>query len=56
MIGDAERDVEAGHAAGCRTVLVENPDSGGRRPGRWTPDARAITLRSAIGAILGNAS
>lgn len=25
MIGDAPRDVEAGHAAGCRTILVSRP-------------------------------
>jgi D-glycero-D-manno-heptose 1,7-bisphosphate phosphatase len=25
VIGDAPRDIEAGHAAGCRTILVNNP-------------------------------
>jgi hypothetical protein len=25
LIGDAPRDIEAGHAAGCRTILVSNP-------------------------------
>jgi D-glycero-D-manno-heptose 1,7-bisphosphate phosphatase len=26
VIGDAPRDIEAGHAAGCRTILFEPPD------------------------------
>lgn len=56
MVGDAERDVEAGRSAGCRTMLVENPDSAHRRPSATSADATAVTLRSAIGAILGNAS
>ena len=27
MVGDSDIDVEAGRAAGCRTILVEHPDS-----------------------------
>src|SRR4051794_3820334 len=26
LIGDAPRDIEAGHAAGCRTILFQPPD------------------------------
>jgi D-glycero-D-manno-heptose 1,7-bisphosphate phosphatase len=31
MIGDSDADAEAGRAAGCRTILVENPRSLHRR-------------------------
>jgi D-glycero-D-manno-heptose 1,7-bisphosphate phosphatase len=31
MIGDADRDVEAGRRAGCRTIMIANPRSGHRR-------------------------
>ena len=31
MIGDSDVDAEAGRAAGCRTILVENPRSAHRR-------------------------
>jgi len=31
MVGDSDRDIEAGRAAGCRTVLV-GKESGGSRP------------------------
>jgi D-glycero-D-manno-heptose 1,7-bisphosphate phosphatase len=27
MVGDTDADVAAGHAAGCRTLLIQNPDS-----------------------------
>jgi D-glycero-D-manno-heptose 1,7-bisphosphate phosphatase len=33
MIGDADRDVEAGRRAGCRTILIANPRSRHRRSG-----------------------
>jgi D-glycero-D-manno-heptose 1,7-bisphosphate phosphatase len=48
MVGDADRDVQAGAAAGCRTILIENPDSEQRRAGSAEPDARAPTLTAAI--------
>ena len=48
MIGDRWRDVEAGHAAGCRTILVG--DGYGERPAR--PDAVADSLREAVRLIL----
>ena len=52
MVGDAERDVEAGIAAGTRTVLVENPDSAHRRTGSVDPDLTVPTTALAISAIL----
>ena len=51
-VGDADRDIEAGRAAGTRTVLVENPDSPHRREGSAGEDLRAADLPSAARAIL----
>jgi D-glycero-D-manno-heptose 1,7-bisphosphate phosphatase len=52
-IGDADRDVAAGEAAGTRTILVENPDSAHRRTGSVKPDLTASDLGSATAALLG---
>ena len=41
MIGDTDADVLAGSAAGCRTVLIDNPASAHKRRGRSRPDGRA---------------
>jgi D-glycero-D-manno-heptose 1,7-bisphosphate phosphatase len=49
MIGDSARDVEAGHAAGCRTILV------GKAYPAAKPDFSIATmadLSSSIEAIL----
>ena len=40
MIGDTDADVEAGKAAGCRTVLVEHPGSAHKRLSGAVPDVR----------------
>jgi D-glycero-D-manno-heptose 1,7-bisphosphate phosphatase len=50
MVGDRWRDVEAGQAAGCRTVLVGpgHAERGPRRP----PDARAADLAAAARLIV----
>ncbi len=53
LVGDADRDIAAGRAAGTRTVLVENPDSPHRREGAAGEDLRAADLRAAAQAILG---
>ncbi len=56
MIGDILNDVEAGHRAGCRAVLV---DAGGETewlPGPYrTPDLTAPDLATAAHGILANA-
>jgi D-glycero-D-manno-heptose 1,7-bisphosphate phosphatase len=52
MVGDADRDIEAGVAAGCRTVLIENPDSAHRRSGSITPDLQVADLSAATIALL----
>ena len=49
MIGDRWRDVGAGQAVGCRTVLIERPYSGVCRP-----DHRARSLGEAVAWVLGS--
>lgn len=49
MVGDRWRDVQAGTAAGCRTVLIEN-GSGEACP--VEPDRRAATIDAAVDWIL----
>jgi len=51
MVGDADRDVEAGRSAGCRTVLVLNPASQHRRNDRVEADASAGDLAEAAAII-----
>jgi D-glycero-D-manno-heptose 1,7-bisphosphate phosphatase len=51
MVGDADRDVEAGRSAGCRTVIVLNPLSQHRRNDRVEADASAGDLAAAAAII-----
>ena len=55
LIGDAPRDVEAGHRAGCRTILLKEPlDSispAAREPMRIEPDYIATSLEDAVDFI-----
>jgi len=51
MVGDTDGDVAAGAAAGCRTVLVENPDSAHKRAG-GASGLRAADLAGAAELIL----
>jgi D-glycero-D-manno-heptose 1,7-bisphosphate phosphatase len=50
MVGDRWRDVEAGKAAGCRTVLV---DMGYREELKTPPDHVVASLGEAVREILG---
>ena len=50
VIGDRWRDVEAGRAAGCYSILIERPYSGAN----WA-DIRVGTLREAVDAVLSHA-
>jgi D-glycero-D-manno-heptose 1,7-bisphosphate phosphatase len=52
MIGDTDSDIEAGKAAGCRTVLIEHPPSAHKRRGGAVPDATAPDLAAAIRLLL----
>ena len=49
MVGDRWRDIDCGHAAGCRTVLI---DYNYHEPLRQQPDFRAQNLLEAAELIL----
>lgn len=50
MVGDRWRDISAGHAAGCQTVLIGTSYG---EPLRDTPNHRAADLGHAVDIILG---
>jgi D-glycero-D-manno-heptose 1,7-bisphosphate phosphatase len=52
MIGDQESDVQCGLNAGCRTVLVANPLSSPRRPGKVSPTLHARDLPDGVELLL----
>ena len=55
MVGDAPRDVEAGHAAGCRAVLLRDPSlaasPAASEPSDATPEHVAASLAGAVDHI-----
>jgi D-glycero-D-manno-heptose 1,7-bisphosphate phosphatase len=52
MLGDTDTDVVAGRAAGCRTVLIEYPQSAHKRLGDASPDLRAPDLAAGVAQLL----
>ena len=52
LVGDTDDDVAAGAAAGCRTVLLDNPSSAHKRGGAARADAHAPDLAAAAELIL----
>jgi D-glycero-D-manno-heptose 1,7-bisphosphate phosphatase len=50
MVGDRWRDIDCGHAAGCRTIFI---DHGYAEALRQTPEFRVASLREAVEVILG---
>ena len=51
MIGDSERDVEAGRSAGCKTILISpNRSEFGYAP-KSRPDHIAVNMREAINIV-----
>jgi len=56
MLGDTDADVEAGRAAGCRTVLIEYQGSAHKRLGHATPYLRAADLTSGVAPLLAHVS
>jgi D-glycero-D-manno-heptose 1,7-bisphosphate phosphatase len=52
MVGDTDGDVQAGRSAGCRTILVEQPNSAHKRTADLHPDAIVSDLTAAAGFIL----
>ena len=53
MVGDRWRDIDCGHAAGCRTVFI---DYGYDEPLKQSPDFRVENLLGAARIILGAAT
>jgi D-glycero-D-manno-heptose 1,7-bisphosphate phosphatase len=51
MVGDADTDVTAAHAAGTAAVLVEHPRTAHRRRGVTTPEHTAADLERAAALI-----
>lgn len=52
MVGDTDSDIEAGLRAGCRTLLVEYPESAHKRSGAPVPTAAVASLAAAAILIL----
>jgi len=52
MVGDTDADIEAGKAAGCRTLLILNPASAHKRLGVVDPDMVAVSLADGVQAII----
>jgi D-glycero-D-manno-heptose 1,7-bisphosphate phosphatase len=52
MIGDSDSDAEAGRQAGCRTILVENPQSAHRRRVGDHVDYRARDVAHAVDIVV----
>lgn len=52
MFGDTDADMQAGTAAGCRTVLIEYPGSAHKRSGETHPTLRAGDLAEAAATVL----
>jgi D-glycero-D-manno-heptose 1,7-bisphosphate phosphatase len=50
MVGDRWRDIDAGRAAGCRTVFLDR--NYGERGPSYPPDARVTSLRGAVDWIV----
>jgi D-glycero-D-manno-heptose 1,7-bisphosphate phosphatase len=51
LAGDRWRDIDAGHAAGCRTVLIDRQYK--EKAPRLPPDYRATSLSEAVDWIIG---
>lgn len=51
MIGDADRDIEAGRSAGCRTILVSATRSEYGYPEKSRPDHVAVNMREAVNIV-----
>lgn len=52
MIGDSYRDMQAGKAAGCHTILVDVPGKiREKKEGDPEPDRKAVNLREAVNII-----
>jgi D-glycero-D-manno-heptose 1,7-bisphosphate phosphatase len=51
MIGDSDRDVEAGRSAGCKTILISSTHSDPGHRHESKPDFVAVNLREAVNIV-----
>jgi D-glycero-D-manno-heptose 1,7-bisphosphate phosphatase len=52
MIGNSNRDIEAGLQAGCKTILINHPShSEQHKLGEPNPDYRAVNMKEAVNII-----
>jgi hypothetical protein len=51
MVGDSQRDMEAGHSAGCRTILLRSTSAGAEGSGTEEADYVAVNIREAANMI-----
>jgi D-glycero-D-manno-heptose 1,7-bisphosphate phosphatase len=56
MLGDTDTDIQAGRAAGCRTILLDYPGSAHKRSGHAQPDSSAGNLGAGVDQILDTSS
>ncbi len=52
VVGDDDRDIEAGRAAGCHTIMLEARGSNLVRKGQSKPDFYAVNLQEAANLII----
>ncbi len=52
MIGDDDRDIQAGQAAGCRTIMLEDRGSSLVQRGGARPDFVAVNLQEAVNMVI----
>jgi len=57
-IGNSNRDIEAGHRAGCKTILIDLPPSHQRQPASSlppagaNPDYKAVNIKEAVNIVM----
>ncbi len=51
MIGDGDRDIEAGSRAGCKTILINYSAHRQLEPPTSSPDYRAVNMKEAVNII-----
>jgi hypothetical protein len=51
MIGDGDRDIEAGSRVGCKTILINYSTRRQLEPPASSPDHRAVNLKEAVNII-----
>jgi D-glycero-D-manno-heptose 1,7-bisphosphate phosphatase len=51
MIGDSDRDVQAGRSAGCKTILIGSAAAESADPEKTKPDYVAVNMREAVNIV-----